>query len=452
MTRSVMTLSAQQSGVALISPCGFGNLGDAAIMSAAIAEIRARLPEAEIVAFTLNPPDTTERHGIPAYAIDASTLAGFGRPRASDRGLRWLTESVLQRANGVSSRVSVALRRVVNALTRPWREFRHWRLIRRVVGRCRYVVVCGGGQLDEFWGGPWGHPYAMFKFAYLSRRVGARFVILSSGSATLRSAIGRRLIGYALRAASYRSFREDFAVDLARGLGAPEPNSWCPDLAFSLSVPTIRPQRRPRRRIGVSPIAWCDPRSWPEQDSRRYESYLERLVEFLRQALAKDDEVVLFATAGADHRVIADLVERIGAEQTAALSERLHVSPARTVPDLLGELSGLDVVVASRLHGVLLSYAYRVPVAAVSYDPKVDFLVHRLRQEAASVPIADFESGQLLEIVDALYQDCESIAQHLDQEVSAWQTLLAEQYDAVFGEVPAPAGATAAQPTEAVML
>jgi polysaccharide pyruvyl transferase WcaK-like protein len=440
-----------QSGVALISPCGFGNLGDAAIMAAAIDEIRARLPQAEIVAFTLNPADTTERHAISAYAIDASTLAGFGRPKPSDRGLRRFTETLLQRLHGLSSRVSVAMRRVVNALTAPWREFQHWRLIDRVVRRCRFVVVCGGGQLDEFWGGPWGHPYAMFKFARLSRRAGARFVILSSGSATLRSALGRRLVGSALRAADYRSFREDFAVDLARGLAAPEPNLWCPDLAFSLNAPSVRPQRRPRRRIGVSPIAWCDPRAWPEHDSRRFDSYLERLGAFVRRALAQDDEVVLFATAGADHRVIADLVERIGSEGNAALRERLHVSPARTVPDLLDVLSSLDVVVASRLHGVLLSYACRLPVAAVSYDPKVDFLVCRSGQDAASVPINDFESGRLLEIVDAIYADRESIARRLDQEVRASQTLLCEQYDAVFGEVPAPAGATAAQPIEAVM-
>jgi polysaccharide pyruvyl transferase WcaK-like protein len=446
-----MSPTASQSGVALISPCGFGNLGDAAIMAAAIDEIRARLPHVEIVAFTLNPADTTERHAIPAYAIDASTLAGFGRSRTSDRGLRRLTETLLRRLDGVSSRVSVAMRRVVNALTRPWREFRHWRLIERVVRRCRFVVVCGGGQLDEFWGGPWGHPYAIFKFAFLSRRAGARFVILSSGSATLRSMLGRRLVGFALRAAEYRSFREDFAVDLARGLGAPEPNLWCPDLAFSLRVPTVRPERRPRRRIGVSPIAWCDPRAWPERDSRRYESYIERLGEFVRRALAQGDEVVLFATAGADHRVIADLLDRLGGGQGAPLRERLHVSAARTVPDLLDVLGSLDAVVASRLHGVLLAYTCHLPVAAVSYDPKVDFLVHCFGQDAASVPIAGFESGRLLEIVDALCENRQAIAQSLEQDVTASQTLLSEQYDAVFGEISAPAGSAAAQPTEAVM-
>jgi polysaccharide pyruvyl transferase WcaK-like protein len=444
--------STEPSAVAVLSPCGFGNLGDAAIMSAAIEEIRARLPLVEIVAFTLNPADTTQRHGIHAFALDARTLNGFSRGNETDRGLRGLIERGLERVNRVSSRVTAALRRTLNVATGPWREWQHWRATAQVVRKCRYVVVCGGGQLDEFWGGPWGHPYAMFKFAWLARRAGARFIILSSGSATLRSALGRWLVGSALKTADYCSFREDFAVDLARDLGAPEPNHWFPDLAFSLRMPTNLPEGHLRRRIGISPIAWCDPYAWPEPDGRRYDSYLERLADFVRSALLRDEEVVLFATAGADHRVMADLVARLESSGALPSNGRLQVSSARTVPDLLDVLQTLDVVVASRLHGVVLAYACHVPVAAVSYDPKVDFVVHRFRQDEASVPIDAFDGNRLLAIVDSLYEDRQAVARSLEHGVAAWQVLLTEQYDAVFGvgQVATSAPQTL-QPSEAVM-
>ena len=274
----------------------------------------------------------------------------------------------------------------------------------------------------------------MFKFAWLARRSGARFIILSSGSATLRSAIGRWLVGSALKRADYRSFREDFAVDLAGDLGAPEPNHWFPDLAFSLRVPTNLPEPHAGRRIGISPIAWCDPYAWPEPDARRYDEYLERLADFVRSVLAQDEDVVLFATAGADHRVLADLVARLKSNGELPSKDRLHVSPARTVPDLLDVLQTLDVVVASRLHGVILAYACHVPVATVSYDPKVDFLVHRFRQDEASVPIDAFDGNRLLAIVDSLYEDRQAVARSLEHGVAAWQVLLTKQYDAVFGD------------------
>jgi polysaccharide pyruvyl transferase WcaK-like protein len=78
--------------VALLSPCGWGNLGDAAIMAAAIDQIRARQPDAEVVAITLNPIDTQQRHGIPAFGIDAFTLAGFSVDRAGLKGSAYCSE------------------------------------------------------------------------------------------------------------------------------------------------------------------------------------------------------------------------------------------------------------------------------------------------------------------------------------------------------------------------
>ena len=363
-----------------------------------------------------------------------------------------MIESGLKRVNRLSSRIAAVLRKTINVVTGPWREWQHWRATAEVLRKCRYVVVCGGGQLDEFWGGPWGHPYAMFKFARLARRAGVRFIILSSGSATLRSPLGRWLVGSALKRADYRSFREDFALDLARNLGAPEPNHWFPDLAFSLRVPTNVPEKHVRRRIGISPIAWCDPYAWPEPDARRYDSYVDRLADFVRSVLARDEDVVVFATAGADHRVMADLVARLNSGDVLPSKDRLHVSSARTVPDLLDVLRTLDVVVASRLHGVILAYACHVPVAAVSYDPKVDFLVRRFRQDEASVPIDAFDGNRLLAIVDSLCEDRQAVARSLEHGVAAWQVLLTEQYDAVFGERPAAMSAPRSlQPSEAVM-
>ncbi|HEV8000670.1 MAG TPA: polysaccharide pyruvyl transferase family protein, partial [Planctomycetaceae bacterium] len=417
--------------------CGWGNLGDAAIMEAAIDQIRARRPDAEVVAITLNPIDTRERHGIPAFAIDAFTLAGFSVDRAGLRGARRFTQRLLQRVQRVSCRLANALCRVLNAVTLPERELWHWWSSIRLVRNCQFVVVCGGGQIDELWGGPWGHPYVLFKFALLSRLVGARFVILSSGSARLTSRLGRGFVKQTLRWANYRSFREHFAVDLARELGAPEPNVWFPDLAFSIDVDTKRAIRHGESLIvGVSPIAWLDPKSWPEKDGKRFGDYFAQLVEFLRALLARRNRVVLFATAGADHAVIADLVRVLREDGIPDLDELLTVSTARTVPGLLDVLAQVDVVVASRLHGVLLCYACCLPVVAVSYDPKVEHLVESFNQQAASLSIDTLKSVRLLEILDQVFANRGVISQELAAKVTAFRGLLAEQYDRVFGPLP----------------
>jgi len=435
---------AELTTIALLSPCGWGNLGDAAIMSAAIDQIRSRQPNAEVIAFTLNPIDTEHRHGIRAFAIDAFTMTGFSVDRAGLHGLRRFAQRCLQRVRGVSCRLANALCSALNLITLPARELWHWLSSYRLVRSCRFVVVCGGGQVDEFWGGAWGHPYVLFKFALLSRlaikrsHARTRFIVLSSGSAKLSSRLGRWFVKQALQWTDYRSFREQFAVDLARELGAPEPNPLFPDLAFSLVVGADKPVRRSEGLIvGVSPIAWLDPRSWPEKDSTRYASYFEQLADFLRVLLARNNQVVLFATAGADHVVIADLIRVLREEGTPGLDELLEVSSARTVSDLLDVLANVDVVVSSRLHGVLLSYACRLSVVAISYDPKVQHLVASLDQNETCLPIDALECGRLLKTFDQVCANREGISRHLAVKVGQFQELLSEQYDRVFGPIAA---------------
>jgi len=435
-------LPGEPGTIALLSPCGWGNLGDAAIMSAAIDQIRARQPNAEIVAFTLNPPDTEQRHGVPTFAIDASTFAGFSVERAGLTGVRRLAQRALQRVRGVSCRLANALCRVLNVTTFPVREARHWWSSYRVVRKCRFVVVCGGGQVDELWGGPWGHPYALFKFALLTRlsakrdAARTRFVVLSSGSAKLSSGLGRWFVGKALRWADYRSFREQFAVELARELGAPEPNRWLPDLAFSLDASAASsPPAERGLTVGVSPIAWLDPRFWPEKDGKQYERYFGQMADFLQKLLAREKHVVLFATAAVDHIVIADLVRVLRDQGISNLDVLLTVSSARTVPDLLEVLDGVDAVVASRLHGVLLAYTRLRPAVAISYDPKVDQLVESFDQTDLSFSISALDGGKLLKALDRACATREAIAQHLAVKVTECQELLSEQYDQVFGRV-----------------
>ena len=48
---------------------GNGNLGDEAIISVVIQNIKRRYPVAEIYGFTLKPEDTRERHKIAAFPI-----------------------------------------------------------------------------------------------------------------------------------------------------------------------------------------------------------------------------------------------------------------------------------------------------------------------------------------------------------------------------------------------
>src|SRR5216683_1426388 len=55
--------------IGLLDHMGWGNMGDAAIQEAFIANIKSRLPHALLIGFSLYPDDTRKRHNIVSYPI-----------------------------------------------------------------------------------------------------------------------------------------------------------------------------------------------------------------------------------------------------------------------------------------------------------------------------------------------------------------------------------------------
>ena len=55
--------------IALLDHLGGGNLGDDATLDAMMRNVKIRLPDAKLVALSMNPSDTQTRHGIPCYPI-----------------------------------------------------------------------------------------------------------------------------------------------------------------------------------------------------------------------------------------------------------------------------------------------------------------------------------------------------------------------------------------------
>lgn len=416
--------------IGLMSPCGLGNLGDAAIQEAVIGRLRSVVPDAEFVAFTLNPEDTRSRHGVASHPLTGRGAAGQGVQRSgADRSPGRVTrlakriEDRLFDVRYVGRLWSIGLAAVETVQC----EARHSRMALRQLQGMDLLVVSGGGQLDDFWGGAWGHPYAMFKWALLAALSGVPVVVLGVGVGVLRTPLSRYFVRWTLRIAQYRSYRDRESAQMAEDLGVRQPHVHSADLAFGLVPDRVSPRRpgkgaagrrRGRSVVGISPMAYRDPRVWPRKQADVYRNYVSKLAELCtRLASSGKHEVVLFATTRSDMRTVRDVYDEVQRTADGQTMDDVSVASTATIDELFEVVSELEFAVASRLHGVLLSHLVGCPVVALSYDRKVDRHMESMGQAEYDLSIDDFTVDSCLRTLRGLEMHSEESRAVLNSRV-----------------------------------
>lgn len=428
---------------ALVTPYTGDNLGDGAIQEAVIWNIRSRFPDAVIYGITLNPADTAERHEISSYPIAGPSGRAYSVATPSCVGLPPPNgqppspqPSVWDRAARSLARAPMYAARIL--LSRGWawkarREMAHIVNGFRFVKYVNVLVISGGGQLDDFWGGPWAHPYAMLKWVVLARLRGARPVFLSVGFGTLDSRLSRLFVRTALRLAAYRSYRDAGSRDLMKRAGFRRDDPVYPDLAYSLPLDGSHLSQNRRsavRVVGLSPFCYCDPRFWPRKDASAYDAYLRNLTGLVRWLVTKKYRVSLFASDSPDQFAIDDLWGRLSAEMSSDELRSIERHHVVSVQGFLDQASRVDLMVASRLHGVLLAQREGTPVIALSFDRKVDVQMESVGHSSYRLSIDNFPLSEFQQRFDSLQANLEVARQQIQSHFSDCADQLETQYDA----------------------
>jgi len=415
---------------------GYGNLGDAAIQEVVIANIRKRLPNADIVGFSLVPDDTDKRHGIPCYPI---------------RRLYPMLQNVANQSPGrmnFKTRVKSALKN--NAFIRPWakpllnlaREFvnemvfcvRSYCVLRSLDA----LVISGGGQLCELWYGPWSHPYTVFKFCLLAKLARKKLYFLNVGAGPLEHPLSRLFARWAVRFGDYRSFRDRDSQELVRSLGVRATTYVYPDPVYALQVGINGNGASPNASkpiiIGLNPIGFCDPRIWPRKDNFVYKDYLEKITRFSTWLLEQGYTLRVFTTeTSVDQHVLEDLKARLHSRfSSPEVINQIFRSPSESVNDLLREMSGFDFIVTSKFHGIIFSHLLGKPVIALSYQRKMDVAMQAVGQDRFCADIERFDIDWLVKSFLLLVCEGEDIKLRSAAAVEANVAMLSQQFDSLF--------------------
>ena len=417
----------------LISPYTGGNLGDAAIIESARKQLLGRFGDAEIILLVLDPASVREIHGsnvfnlsalprefyfTPGEALTGNSGAG---PSPSPDDAKSLRHRVRTGLKGICRCIPLALP-VARSIRGGFQGFaveaRHIVDARRVVRNLDGLLITGGGQFDDEFGGPWGHPYSLFKWVKLAHSRRVPVFLAGVGVDDLKHRFSGWFLRRSLAIARRVSLRDSGSMEALRELGVRRELTLCPDLAFGLlnSSGSAEFEGAPSASaltIGLSPIAFGLTGSWPTSRQQAFDRYWREFRALTHSLVKSNHSIRLFATDEPDYPLAEMLYNEVAG--ASAAGDRIQLLPKMKLPGLMTAMGNFDAVVASRLHGVLLSHVSRVPVLAISYRRKVRAQMEDMGHERFCLDFETFTADEALRRLNSLLAECGSLASDLDR-------------------------------------
>jgi len=451
--------------IAVFGHFGNRNLGDEAIVTAVIQNIRLRVPSAKVIGFSLKPDDTARRYGIPAFPIRYIAQTGVEqatelseRERAGDkRGAKRpltiveiardsveKTKTFIKRLPLGQKAISTA-RALANLVPSVVNEIRFLGRSYKVLKEVDVLIVSGSNQLmDSFGGcneGPKGFPYTLLKWTVLAKLAGSNVVYLSVGAGPISARLSKAMIWLALQLSDYISFRDLRSQQLVADLGIKDAGGVFPDLAYSLCAASEKSagnrQSEEKPTVGINPMPVFDKEYWYVHDADRYACYVANLATFSSTLLREGYPLVFWGTQPKDEGVINDILASVEAQLDRAVNARELIETASSVDELLDIVGSLDIAVATRFHGVVLSLCTGTAVISLCYHKKMHDVMNEMGQSGYSIMLDELEAENLLKTFKRLELNRDRESEKIRRKAAEYRRALARQYDSLLGS-PGP--------------
>ena len=424
---------------------GNQNLGDEAITTATIQHIQQHFLDAEIVGFSIKPEDTATRYNIEAHPIRYIEPILTSNERTNIETQDMGTNSLETPINtGLKERLkkTPVLRSIISVLGRTLKLSRKWRQeflfladARRCLKDIDLIIVAGSNQFLDNFGGTWGFPYTLLKWTILCKLTNTRIAFTSIGAGPLEAPLSKFLVRFALIFSDYLSYRDIASKQLIENTIFPINGKVYPDLAHSLLFKTKTKnitQAGGKPVIAINPMPIYDSRYWCERDDGRYKDYVKKMSHFVNLLMKEGYPVQFFSTQPTDENVITDILDEVDPELLSNKDRSLITQKNRGVEELMTYLCSVDVVVATRLHGTILSLLAEKPVFGITYHRKSSDVLTQMEQQDYFVPLDTFDITTLKSKFDTLIENMDQETKKISQHGKEYRIKLDHQYDEIF--------------------
>jgi polysaccharide pyruvyl transferase WcaK-like protein len=399
--------------VGLFGIFGAGNLGNECTLQAMLSNVRRYIPDADICCICSGPEAAALEYGVSAVDIRQIQL-----PPISNRALRMLRRILVA--------VPVELYRWFKALA--------------TLRDMDMLLMTGTGMLGDFGILPFDLHYDILRWSVAARLCRCKLLFVSVGVGPILHPLSRCFVKAALALANYRSYRDKFSKEYLESIGFETNRDVVyPDLAFSL--PSSMTRRSLERNghetavIGVGLMTYYNKRSMPGRDEAIYREYIARVAKLVTGLIQRKFAVrLLIGDIIYDNRVREDLRSVLEASGVRYDGTTVMDQPATSFDEVLSQLAGTDIVVASRFHNVLLALMLTKPVVAISYHEKVRALMAGVGLAEYCQDIEYIDIDKVLEQVTLLRDNARTLKPTLERKTEAYRQDLDQQYDYMFGK------------------
>lgn len=366
---------------------GFGNVGDEAILSVILADLRERRDDLKFIVVSGNPSET-------ATAYDVSSV--------------------------------------------------HWQDIDALLDAAKesdLIILGGGGLFQDHWGVIKGTSLTPFHsgisfysaFGTLAALYQKPFMIYSVGVGPVISEEGKRLTRWTFDLANICTVRDQESKDILISLGIPEEKvEVTPDPALTLSLdsPTavdiltahsIDPTTTPL--LGVCVRNWGD-----EETAKRWKkelaATLDRFLEAHNAHIIFIPFQILERTLENDHSAALDLVSMMQNQGRVSLLPQSY-SPAV----IRGLISHCHLIIGMRLHSLIFAANTGVPAVALIYDPKVGNFMSSLGLSEYAIDLPSLTLEQHFSVLEAAWLQQTPLRQILETQMQKLKNLAKKMPD-----------------------
>jgi polysaccharide pyruvyl transferase WcaK-like protein len=171
-------------------------------------------------------------------------------------------------------------------------------------------------------------------------------------------------------------------------------------------------------------MVYLRPGNWPTADASAYERFVDLWAAIVVDRVVRGDRVHLFVTDPADMKAVADVRGKLDARTR----DKCSINEHRTPDALLTFFRQMDIVVSSRLHGVLLAINTGRPVLAISHERKVRAVMGDVGLTAYCTDLPTVSAEQVSAMLRELTKNLGSCERKLAEYVS-WARAAIRQQD-----------------------